>query len=332
MKHSYLITILLLLCACGQGGTNKNAKTSHKSPAPDWTPDSFREERPWEWEVVKAAYDIWDESRVWDDKTFSAIDAKVMEYLSKRQITLPGESRKALDRLETLVTQEFSYDGYEDSNMGMLSADGNERIWQRYIGWKYEKAVKEQVPQIDWDTEKARLNSLSSRISNCLYWVGGSYAWMAFAAVDNNNLDCIRNIQYRCLLEYPDNSCTEIPDEKFRAVFREARHIRFYVASGPDEHEEERPDLIRKLEEAFWDWKNYRRETFRSLQKENDRLAEAYISASRPFERSLFIDLKDHFENYGSTSEYVWNKLLHGDCTDEQMYTYSFEESMKQIE
>ena len=333
MKHSYIITIILaslvLLGACGQNGTEE-AKASRKSPTPDWTPDSFRAERPWEWEVVKAAYDIWQERKVWDDQTFSAIDAKVMKYLSKRQISLPANPKKALDRLETLVTQEFSYEGYDDSNMGMLSASGNERIWQRYIGWKYEKAAKEQCPQIDWDTEKALLDTLSARISDCLYWVGGSYAWMAYASVDYAKLDCIKNIRYRCLDEYPDDSCTEIPDEKFRDVFKEANHIRFYVASGADEYEEERPDLIAKLNAAFWEWKNWRRKTFRKLEAEYERLAEAYISASRPFERSLFIDLKDHFENCAATSEYVWERLLHGDCTDEQMYAYSYEESMKE--
>ena len=84
--------------------------------------------------MVKAAYDIWQERGVWNDQTFTAIDSVVMKYLSKRQISLPDNPKKALDRLETLVTQEFSLDGYDDSNMGMLSASGNERIWQRYIG------------------------------------------------------------------------------------------------------------------------------------------------------------------------------------------------------
>jgi len=319
-----ILATTLLLSACGQGGTNNTTKTSHKSPTPDWTPDSFKAERPWEWEVVKAAYDIWQERKVWDDKTFSAIDAKVMKYLSKRQITLPGEPLKALDRLETLVTQEFSYDVYDDSNIGMLSANGNERIWKRYIGWKYEKAVKEQIPQIDWDTEKARLDTLSARISDCLYWVGGSYAWMAYALVDSENLSCIKNIRYCCIHGWPDESCTEIPDDKFRELFKESEHIRFYA----DEQGEERPDLIANLEKAFWEWKNYRKETCSSLEGENERLAEAYISASRPFERSLFIDLKNHFANCSATSEYVWSKLLHGNCTDGQMYAYSYEESM----
>ena len=82
------------------------------------------------------------------------------------------------------------------------------------------------------------------------------------------------------------------------------------------------------LEAAFREWKNWRRKTFRTLEAEDKRLAEAYISASRPFERSLFIDLKNHFKNCAATNEYIWSKLLHGDCTDEQMYAYSYEESM----
>lgn len=324
-----LLAALLLLCACGQGGGNTVKTANRRAATPDWTPDSFKAERPWEWEVVKSAYDIWQERGVWDDRTFAAIDTRVMKYLSKRKITLPGKPEKALQRLEILVTQEFSYDGYDESNMGMLSASGNERIWQRYIGWKYEKAVKEQCPRIDWDREKALLDTLSARISDCLYWVGGSYAWMAYASVDYANQDCIKNIRYRCLHEWPDDSRTEIPDEKFREVFREAEHILFYVVSGADEYEEERPDLIADLEEAFWEWKSFRKQTFSSLEGDNERLAEAYISASRPFERSLFIDLKDHFENCAATSEYVSSKLLHGDCTDEQMYAYSYEESMR---
>ncbi|MBQ7750328.1 MAG: hypothetical protein IJR77_03785 [Bacteroidales bacterium] len=82
-------------------------------------------------------------------------------------------------------------------------------------------------------------------------------------------------------------------------------------------------------DEKFRERKNWRRKTFRTLEAGDKWLAEAYISASRPFERSLFIDLKNHFENCTATSEYVWGKLLHGDCTDEQMYAYSYEESMK---
>ena len=333
MKHTNITTVilagLLLFCACGQNGA-KGAKTSSKSPTPDWTPGSFRLERPWEWEVVKAAYDIWQERGVWNDQTFTAIDSVVMKYLSKRQISLPDNPKKALDRLETLVTHEFSLDDYDDSNMGMLSASGNERIWKRYIGWKYERTAKERCPQIDWDTEKARLDTLSARISDCLYWVGGSYAWMAYALVDSENLGCIRNIRNCCINGYTDDSCAEIPDEKFREIFKEAKQIRFYVASGADEYEEERPDLIANLEAAFREWKNWRRKSFRTLEAEDKRLAEAYISASRPFERSLFIDLKNHFENCAATNEYVWSKLLHGDCTDEQMYAYSYEESMKE--
>ena len=32
----------------------------------------------------------------------------------------------------------------------------------------------------------------------------------------------------------------------------------------------------------------------------------------------------------GTVSREIWSKLLHGDCTDEQMYAYSYEESMKE--
>ena len=74
---------------------------------------------------------------------------------------------------------------------------------------------------------------------------------MAYASVDSENLGRIKNIRYRCLNEYPDDSCMEIPDEQFMEVFREAKYIRFYVASGADEYEEERPDLIANLEAAF---------------------------------------------------------------------------------
>lgn len=312
------LLFLFLICSCG-----------HKTSTPDLTPDNFRAQRPWEWKVVKAAYDIWQERKVWDDKSFSAIDVEVSKYLSKRRISLPDNTAKALERLETLVTQEFSIDDYDESNMGMLSASGNERIWTRYIGWKYEKALKELCPQIDWNTEKARMDTLSARISDCLYWVGGSYSWMAYASVDAKNLECLQNIRHSCLFEYPDNSCEEIPDEKFNEIFRETEHIRFYVAFGADEYEEERPDLIDNLRDAFWEWKNYRRDTYNSLKAQNEWLAEAYITASRPFERSLFIDMKNHFVNCTATSDYVWSKLLHGECTDEQMYAYSYEKSMK---
>ena len=98
MKHYQIVAIilacLLLLCACGQNDTSK-AKASRKSPTPNWTPGSFRSERPWEWEVVKAAYDIWQERKVWDDQAFSAIDAEVVKYLPKRQISLPENPKKA---------------------------------------------------------------------------------------------------------------------------------------------------------------------------------------------------------------------------------------------
>ena len=287
---------------------------AEEPPVYDWTPRGFKEAHPLEWEVLFKTDSVRQRSGEWSEEVFIFYDKEVNKYLSEKKITLPSDAAKALPRLEKIISENFSFEGYDDSNMGMHVSNGNDRIWSRYLEWKYLNAAKAGCPQIDWDKEKMLLDSLAAKLSACFYDAEGSGAWTIYAGVDEERLDCMQNILRCCLYRTKDKCSTVIPDYRFDAIFTELGRSKF----------DDRPDIIAGLKSAFMDWRKHRAMTYQEIKGSDASLAEAYLSASRPFERGLFIHLKNHLQDFGVMSESFWEMLLHNDCSDKEMYDYSY--------
>lgn len=295
----------------------------------DWTPKQFKKEHHDEWVVVKQSIDIQQKG----DIDYNQIDKLVKEYIKAKNIILSKDKCQQIKQIEELCSSHFDISGYDESNMGMLIADGTALLFEDYIIWLYDCAAqKAKETGINTQDEREMLNRLMDAFFNCCDsvgddfggsggWVGRNEVYRISNAFRKSMFEAILNPQspkeQRLLLtpkHFEDECkvrCTNYKKDWERAPSPES--VKAYLS---------------EYSNAMKNWLEYRGKVENGIS--NPTLRSEYSYLTRTFAREHFIHLKNVFGDIGLYSESMYEKcFLHLDCSDEEMLNYSYEKALK---
>lgn len=337
--HFFLIALILVFSVACTGKpkdtqeqensqnevTNDSSAITEEEPY-DWTPVEFKQEHYDEWVVVKQSIDIQQSD---GDIAFSTIDSLVREYIQKKNIVLPKDTYSKIMEIDKICDSNFDISGYDDSNFGTHIADGTARLFDMYINWLLENAARKVCKYVNFEQEEQILQPVMDAFYACGDSIGftfeGSGGWHGIADVHRMEMAYWKAMYEMFLTK---STHTTLPLMLTAEHFKKECDIR--CANYKQDYEEfttpqKVKSLLHNYSLAVENWLNYRNSVEKQISQ--PALRRKYSYNTRYFARVLYIHLKNKFADIGMISSYMDQRMLHLDCTDQEMLQYSYEEA-----
>ena len=296
----------------------------------DWAPEEFKREHPDEWAVVNRALQLQQREGDFD---FAELDKLVREYIAKKRITLPDEKFKQIERIGELCKKKFDIWDYDESNLGMRTADSNRRLFDEYVGWLYEQEaakVLEQTRLVDMDKELELYNGLNKAYYNVCDSVTGcmddSDGWWGRSQVYDLVIS-FRTCMYQAIAGAKVQTGKEL-DVPLKMFDDECKAVIDNYEPFFEEMPTDVSPCVNRFKEAFHAWYAYRKQVAQELK--DARFRKAYKSITYSQAREYFISLKNRFSDVGLMSGDVVDMCLHDESTNKEILEFNFEKKEKE--
>lgn len=293
MKYPIFLLLPLVLCCA----TNHGAKSSSNDSV--WAPEGFKTEHPDEWTVVNTAINIQQRDGETD---FAEIDKLVKEYLTKAEIALPSDAAMRIQCIDEVCRGRFDISNYDNSNAGMLIADGSRRLFDKYINWLYEKEARVVLGQnkfVDVEREMELFKGLNDALydvcDSVAFRMDGSGGWCGASQIEDLSIDYNR-CMWQAIMGISSEHSTG-SDISLDLFDKECESLNESYEPYDDNQPKDVSEIINRFKSAFHSWYMYRKSVAENLEDENFKTN--YESITDNFARIHFIHLKNEFSDIG---------------------------------
>ena len=324
MDIKYLSLLLIMLISCV--GCNFS-KSSVRKANDDFTPTGLKKAHKDEWVVIDH---VTEEQQRQGGPIFSNIDKYVREYIEKKSIKLSDDKLSQIQEIDAICDSAFDISDYDNSNMGMHIADGTSRMFDLYINWLYQKAADEvKGTGIDMAKEQELVKLVLDAFYDCCDSVAhrfeGSGAWTGVSLIHGMEIEFNKSMCNAILNpQLPTNMPYQLNAEHFKKEC-DVRMANYKSYSESPISEKDARSVFDKYIRAMKTWFDYRSYTENRISDSVLKLQYSHIT--RTFARTLYIHLKNNFEDIGMYNDFMYSCFLHDDCSDDEMLEFSFEAS-----
>lgn len=293
-------------------------------------PDEFKAEHPDEWAVVNASINIQQKG---EDIDFGKIDKLVKEYIAKKKIPLPRDVDKRIKCIEDVCRTKFNIEGYDDSNMGLLLANGTSCLFDMYINWLYEKEARKILSRnrlVDIEREQILYNNLNDAMydvcDSVAFCMGGSGYWYGATQIHNISIGfhkCMyqailgANLEKKRELDVP----LDLFDKECKALNDNYEPL--------DDRPKDVSHIVNRFKNAFHSWYAYRKSVAANLRDKS--FKKAYESITYSYARIHFLHLKNRFSDIGLMSDDMVELCLTDDCSNQELLDFNYEAKWKEL-
>ena len=297
----------------------------------DRVPGEFKAEYPDEWAVVNASVNIQQKG---DDIDFGKIDLLVKDYLAKKKIPLPRDVNRRIKCIEDVCKTKFSIEGYDDSNMGLIFANGTSFLFDMYINWLYEKEAKKVLSRnrlVNIEREQKLYKNLNDAMydvcDSVAFCMGGSCYWYGATQVQHISIDFHKSM-YQAIIGASLELEREL-DVPLNLFDKECKALNDNYKPFDDDLPKDVSQIVNRFKNAFHSWYAYRKSVAANLR--DKKFKKAYESITYSYARIHFLHLKNRFSDIGLMSDDMVELCLKDDCTNQELLDFNYETRWKEL-